>query len=140
MNARQLPTFVEGYGPVRPFTGIVPPPARVTRAATRVCPFRGSEKLLHDIDSAFDACDIRSGAMLSFHHHLRNGDQVLNAVLSVAARRRLTDLGIAASSLFPVHAPLVEHMRHGVVTRISTAYAAGQLLKHCRAVCFPRPC
>lgn len=118
MNARQLPTFVEGYGAVRPFTGIEPPPALVTRAATRVCPTRGGEKLLHDIDAAFDACDIRSGATLSFHHHLRNGDQVLNAVLSVAARRRLTDLGIAASSLFPVHAPLVERMRHGVVTRI----------------------
>lgn len=139
MNARQLPTFVEGYGPVRPFTGIVPPPARVTRAATRVCPFRGSEKLLHDIDSAFDACDIRSGATLSFHHHLRNGDQVLNAVLSVAARRRLTDLGIAASSLFPVHAPLVEHMRHGVVTRISTAYAAGPVAEALSRGVLPTP-
>jgi len=126
MNARQLPTFVEGYGPVHPFTGIERPPAEVTRAATRVCPATsGGDKLLRDIDAAFDACHIGSGATLSFHHHLRNGDQVLNAVLAVAARRGLTDLKIAASSLFPVHAPLVEHMRRGVVTRLCTAYVAG---------------
>lgn len=126
MNTRQLPAFVEGYGPVRPFTGTEPPPAVVTRAATRVSPVSGErDKQLRDLDAAFDACDIRSGATLSFHHHLRNGDQVLNQVLAVAARRGLTDLRIAASSLFPVHAPLVEHMRRGVVTRLTTAYAAG---------------
>lgn len=98
----------------------------MTRAAARVCPaVSGRDKVLHDIDAAFDACNIRSGATVSFHHHLRNGDQVLNRVLAVAARRGLTDLKIAASSLFPVHAPLVEHMRRGVVTRVTTAYAAG---------------
>ena len=107
-------------------TGIEPPPAVVSRAATRVCPTAsGSDKLLRDIDAAFDACCIGDGATLSFHHHLRNGDQVLNAVLEVAARRGLRELRIAASSLFPVHAPLVEHMRRGVVTRLCTAYVAG---------------
>jgi citrate lyase subunit alpha/citrate CoA-transferase len=126
MNVRHLQSFIEGYGQVRPFTGIEPPPAVVSRVATRVCPSRADgDKVLKSIDAAFDACDIRSGATLSFHHHLRNGDQVLNAVLDVAAKRGLTDLKIAASSLFPVHAPLVEHMRRGVVTKLSTAYAAG---------------
>jgi citrate lyase subunit alpha/citrate CoA-transferase len=125
MNANELPSWIEGYGLVRPYTGIEPPPAVVSRAATRVCPATGSDKLLRDIDAAFDACQIGDGATLSFHHHLRNGDQVLNAVLEVAARRGLTGLRVAASSLFPVHAPLVEHMRRGVVTRLCTAYVAG---------------
>jgi citrate lyase subunit alpha/citrate CoA-transferase len=126
MTARDLPLFVEGYGPVRPFAGVKPPPEVVGRAQTRVCPaVSGRDKLLRDIDAAFDACNIRDGATLSFHHHLRNGDQVLNQVLAVAARRGLKGLRIAPSSLFPVHAPLVEHMRSGVVTRLSTAYVAG---------------
>ena len=42
---------------------------------------------------------------LSFHHHLRNGDHVLNQVLAVAARRGLQGLRIAPRSLFAVHAP-----------------------------------
>ena len=126
MTARELPSFVEGYGEVRPFKGVEPAPAVVTQASTRVSPaVSGREKLLRDIDAAFDACNIRDGATLSFHHHLRNGDQVLNQVLAVAARRGLTGLRIAASSLFPVHAPLVEHMRSGVVSKLCTAYVAG---------------
>ena len=62
---------------------------------------------------------------LSFHHHLRNGDHVLNKVLEAAAGLGLRDLCIAASSLFPVHAPLVEHIRQGVVTRLDTDYMSG---------------
>jgi citrate lyase subunit alpha/citrate CoA-transferase len=123
---RALPALVDGYGAVRPFTGVEPPPAFVMRAGTRVHPTASAkDKRLRDIDAAFDACDIRSGATLSFHHHLRNGDQVLNQVLAVAARRGLTDLRIAPSSLFPVHAPLVDHMQRGVVTRMCAAYIAG---------------
>ncbi len=128
MNALRgrIPPMVEGYGPVVPFEGVRPPPACITRAAVRVAPFaRGRDKLLDDIEAAFDACEIADGATLSFHHHLRNGDQVLNQVLAVAARRGLRGLTIAASSVFPVHAPLVEHLRSGVVGRVTTAYMSG---------------
>jgi citrate lyase subunit alpha/citrate CoA-transferase len=126
MRQSSLPDVIAGYGPVRLFTGVEPAPPVVTLAPTRVCPFSfGRDKLLRDIDAAFDACRIGNGATLSFHHHLRNGDQVLNQVLAVAARRGLRDLRVAASSLFPVHAPLIEHMRAGVVTRLTTAYIAG---------------
>ena len=126
MSDRSLPAFVEGYGPIVAFDGIRPPPPTVERVATRVAPHtRGREKLLADIDAAFVACGIADGATLSFHHHLRNGDQVLNQVLAVAARRGLRNLTVAASSIFPVHAPLVEHLRRGVVTRLTTAYMSG---------------
>ncbi|HEU0200446.1 MAG TPA: citrate lyase subunit alpha, partial [Burkholderiaceae bacterium] len=68
MRTRELPTFIEGYGPVRPFAGAESAPAVVTRAAARVCPaVSGRDKVLHDIDAAFDACNIRSGATVSFH-------------------------------------------------------------------------
>lgn len=126
MTARELPSFVDGFGVVRPFTGLELAPSVVSRAPTQVCPaIHGRDKLLRDIDAAIDACGITDGTTLSFHHHLRNGDQVLNQVLAVAARRGLRGLRIAASSLFPVHAPLVEHMRSGVVDRLCTAYASG---------------
>src|SRR5574338_1219187 len=123
---RELPGHIEGVGAVRPYDGVQAPPEVVTRAATRLAPaVADRDKQLKNIEAAFDACGIQSGATLSFHHHLRNGDQVLNMVLAVAARRGLADLTVAASSLFPVHAPLVEHLRKGMVTKIYTAYMSG---------------
>lgn len=126
MTNRKLPAFIDGYGIVRAYSGLLSRPDIAQQAAVRIHPFSNhKEKVLKDIEAAFDACEIKSGATLSFHHHLRNGDHVLNRVLEVAAKRGLTDLRIAASSLFPVHAPLVEHIQRGVVTRITTAYVAG---------------
>jgi citrate lyase subunit alpha/citrate CoA-transferase len=140
MSTRLLPDFIDGYGTVRPFTGIEPPPETVTRVATRVSPsVPGRDKLLANIDAAFDACRIRDGATLSFHHHLRNGDAVLNAVLAVAERRGLRGLRVAASSLFPVHAPLVAHIRSGVVDRIVTAYMSGPVARAVSAGLLPTP-
>lgn len=125
-SPRPLPAFVEHYGPVTPFAAGAPPAEAVTLAARRLHVVRpGQRKRLRSIADAFDACELRDGAVLSFHHHLRNGDGVLNMVLEAAARRGLKGLTVAASSLFPVHAPLVEHVRSGVVARIVTSYVSG---------------
>jgi len=82
-------------------------------------------KALRDLAAAFDAFGIADGATLSFHHHYRNGDRLINAVLEEAARRGLRGLIIAPSSLFPVHAPLVAHIRNGVIGDVITDYAKG---------------
>lgn len=83
------------------------------------------DKFLCDLSAAFDAFDIKDGSVLSFHHHYRNGDRLINAVLDEAARRGLKGLTIAPSSLFPVHAPLVAHIQSGVIKEIVTDYAKG---------------
>ncbi|SAL57477.1 Citrate lyase alpha chain [Caballeronia humi] len=46
-------------------------------------------------------------------------------VLQEADRLGLRDLKIAPSSIFPVHAPLVDLIRRGVVSAIYTGYASG---------------
>ena len=121
-----LPERIEGYGQVRPFTGAFDNLGIATRAAVRLrSALPGRAKVLPSLEAAVRACELRDGATVSFHHHLRNGDGVLNAVMAEVARMGLRDLKVAASSLFPVHAPLVEHIRRGVVTGISTAYVAG---------------
>jgi len=126
MTQRSLPDTIPGYGRVAPFSGIVPPPAWVARAGQRIVPHvHGCDKLLDTLEAAFIACQISDGATLSFHHHLRNGDQVLNQVMAIAARRGLRNLKLAASSIFPVHAPLVDHIRSGVVTGLTTSYVSG---------------
>ena len=43
---------------------------------------------------------------VSFHHHLRNGDFVLNLVMGTIAEMGYKDIKLAASSIFPIHKQL----------------------------------
>ena len=79
-------------------------------------------KLRATIREAILFSGLQSGMTVSFHHHLRNGDYVLNAVMDEIAALGIRDLTVNASSLFDVHAPLKEHIKNGVVTRILTDY------------------
>jgi citrate lyase subunit alpha/citrate CoA-transferase len=111
MGPSIFPTCLEGYGDIRPYRG---------GKHSNV-----QNKLLTDLGAAFSACDVRDGAMLSFHHHLRNGDAVLNMVLAAAERRGLKGLHVAASSIFAVHEPLVGHIERGTVTGVSAGFISG---------------
>ena len=112
-----LPQDIPGFGPVRPFAGAYGARGEAGRAEAKSRGGAQRGKLLPGIRAAIEACGIRDGATLSFHHHLRNGDGVLNAVLAEVAAMGLRDIRVAASSIFPVHAPLVGHIRSGVVHR-----------------------
>ncbi len=118
---RPTPAILEGYGPIQPFSPAGRDPARAVERPPSARP----SKLLADLDAAIDACEIRDGATISFHHHLRNGDGVLNGVLDALARRGLRGLHVAATSVFGVHAPLVEHMRRGTVGSLSASFVSG---------------
>ena len=125
MNSH-IPDRIEGYGPVRPFAGAFANLGAVTRAPVRVHSARpGAKKVLPNIRAAIEACELKDGATVSFHHHLRNGDDVLRAVMAEIAALGFRDIRVAASSLFPVHAPLAAHIRAGVVTGLVTSYMAG---------------
>ena len=87
------------------------------------------EKLKTGLREALEAAGLRSGMTISFHHHLRNGDGVMNQVLDEAARMGVRDLTVQASSVFPVHAPLVGHIRSGVVTALETCYMSGPVAR-----------
>ena len=67
---------------------------------------------------------LRDGMTISFHHHLRNGDYVLNMVLDEAAKMGVKDLTVNASSVFDCYEPMLDHIRNGVVTGLETDYIA----------------
>lgn len=110
--------------PLETQTTVLGPAPDLTRAAERA-PATDSNKRLDDIDAVFDAFEIRDGAVLSFHHHYRNGDNLINAVIGRAQARGLKGLTLAASSLFPVHAPLVPLIEDGTIRHILTDYVRG---------------
>lgn len=87
-------------------------------------------KLVTTIKEAVELSGLKSGMTVSFHHHLRNGDYVLNMVMEEIARLGIKDLTVNASSLFDVHLPLIEHIKNGVVTNVSADYISGGLGRH----------
>ena len=79
-------------------------------------------KLCNSLKEAIEKSGLRDGMTISFHHHLRNGDYVLNMVLEEIAALGIKDLTVNASSLFDCHEPLLGHIENGVVTGLETDY------------------
>ena len=79
------------------------------------------------LEEAIKRSGLRDGMTISFHHHFRGGDKVVNMVVDKLAEMGFKDLKLAASSLSDVHAPLIDHIKNGVITGISTSGLRGAL-------------
>ena len=73
--------------------------------------------VIKGLDTFFQHFRAEDGMTLSFHHHLRNGDYVLNMVMENIHKRGFKDIKIAATSIFPCHEPLVEMLEDQTVTK-----------------------
>jgi len=80
--------------------------------------FPGEKKLLKSLREAIGKVELSDGMTISFHHHLRNGDAVVNMVVDEIAKMGIKDIKIASTALFPVHEKLIEHIKNGVITSI----------------------
>ncbi|MCQ2288339.1 MAG: citrate lyase subunit alpha [Muribaculaceae bacterium] len=79
------------------------------------------------LEDAIKATGLKDGMTISFHHHFRGGDKVVNMVVAKLAEMGFKNLHLAASSLSDVHEPLIEHIKNGVITKISTSGLRGKL-------------
>ncbi|MBQ7341241.1 MAG: citrate lyase subunit alpha [Oscillospiraceae bacterium] len=82
-------------------------------------------KQVKSLREAIVLAGLKDGMTVSFHHHLRNGDYVLNMVMEQIAELGIRDITVNASSVFDVHMPLVGHIRNGVVTGLAADYISG---------------
>ena len=96
-------------------------------------------KRVNSIREAVQLAGLKDGMTVSFHHHLRNGDYVLNMVMDTIAQLGIRDLNVNASSVFDAHAPLLEHMRSGVVTNLSADYIAATVGRAISRGILPNP-
>ncbi len=129
---KEIPDYIEGYGEVKHYRG---PFAKLPEGLKRQAPIvktvrPGEEKLLSSLEEAFLKIPITDGMTLSFHHHLRNGDNVINMVIDTAARLGIKDLKIASSGIFPVHEPLIGHIENGVVAGFDLNGMLGPVAKY----------
>ncbi|MBR5638584.1 MAG: citrate lyase subunit alpha [Muribaculaceae bacterium] len=79
------------------------------------------------LEDAIKKSGLKDGMTISFHHHFRGGDKVINMVVDKLAEMGFKNLHLASSSLIDVHKPLIEHIKNGVITKISTSGLRGDL-------------
>lgn len=89
--------------------------------------YQESSPKIATLEEAIRKCGLKDGMTISFHHHFRGGDKVVNMVVDKLAEMGFKNLSLAASSLQDVHAPLIEHIKNGVITEISTSGLRGEL-------------
>jgi len=85
-------------------------------------------KVVDSIAQALRDCGAKSGMTFSFHHHLRDGDYVVNMVMRAAIEELgLEELTIAATSLGGAHDPIAAYIESGKVVGIQTSGIRGRV-------------
>ena len=122
---RDIPESLRSLGRMEPFAGAWARNSLADGSRKLLSAGRPS-KVLENLDEAIRRSGLESGMTVSFHHHFREGDFVVNMVMDAIARAGIRDLTLAPSSLTSVHAPLLAHVRTGVIRRIYTSGLRGK--------------
>jgi citrate lyase subunit alpha/citrate CoA-transferase len=122
----EIPAEINGIGKVIPFDG-----SRYSGWINNA-PFvserhKESVKIVKNLKTAIERSGLQNGMTISFHHHFRNGDFVVNMVLETLAQMGFKDLVLAASSLSEIHTPVIEHIKKGLICKIETSGLRGEL-------------
>lgn len=87
----------------------------------------GRDKVVVSLTEAIQKCGLRDGMTVSFHHHLRDGDYVVNMVMEAIASLGIRDITVCASSLGDAHDPIVKYIEDGTITGISSSGVRGKI-------------
>lgn len=124
----ELPKYIEGYGEVKPYMGAFATKPEGVKYAPKISSSNQNEnKLIENLSEAIKRSGLKDGMTISFHHHLRNGDYVLNLVMEEIKKLGIKDLSIISSSLTKAHEPLLEHIKDGTVTSLHTSGLRGKI-------------
>ncbi len=85
------------------------------------------DKVVSSLTEAIRKCGLRDGMTVSFHHHLRDGDYVVNMVMEAIASLGIRDITVCASSLGDAHDPIVKYIEDGTITGISSSGVRGKI-------------
>lgn len=87
----------------------------------------GGSKLVKNLREAIKRCGIRDGMTLSFHHHFRDGDYVVNMVMEEIHSMGIKNITICASSLGKAQDGLVKYIEDGTITNIQSSGVRGEI-------------
>ena len=111
-------------------------------------PFAGAKKYRYTskvtrLSDALKKCGIKSGDTLSFHHQLRNGDNVVNMTLEAVRELGIKNIRMAQTAMFNVHNPIIDLIKDGVVNRVEGSINGvvgdyvSNILFHIQLFCVP---
>lgn len=117
---KDIPTvFAEQYGV---FEGELAHIHSYVESSRKINPVKPrDQKMVSSIREVIEKTKLKDGMTISFHHHFREGDFVMNMVMEEIAKMGIKNLSIAPSSIANVHEPLIEHIKNGVVTNITSS-------------------
>jgi len=90
INGKEAKPYI-GQGNTTPTGNKVGPPIRNGK--------NYDNKLLSSLEAAIDKCELKDGMAISFHHHLREGDLIINQVLDILAKKGLKDVRFKLSTV-----------------------------------------
>lgn len=90
----------------------------------------GHTKTLASIDEALEKVHLKDGMSISFHHHFRNGDYVMQLVIDRIRAKGIKDITLISSSLSPCHDFLIDCIQDGTITAIETSGLRSALGKY----------
>lgn len=127
----KLPEYIEGYGHVKPFTGAFSRDVKDAKTASHRIRLSkpGDKKICASIREAIEKSGLKDGMTISFHHHLRNGDGIVLAVVEEMSKMGIKDISICASSFTNAHEKLLTYIKAGVITALSTSGLRGEIGK-----------
>ncbi|PJC87337.1 citrate lyase subunit alpha [Vibrio sp. HA2012] len=119
---REIEIPAEGHANMKPFTDAHELTAHLLNKETK-----RSRKLYETLEDAIANSGLKDGMTISFHHSFRGGDKIINMAMDVIASMGFKNLTLASSSLSAIHAPVVGHIKNGVVSKIYTSGIRGDL-------------
>jgi citrate lyase subunit alpha/citrate CoA-transferase len=131
---REVPEYIEGIGKTDMFIGAweklkkgwmdevtIPPPNKAKLPHL--------SKICLTLEEAIAKTSPKNGMTISFHHHLRNGDNVLVRSIEILANMGIKNITLACSSLNEVHNPILKYLRDGTITKIWSSGIRGDIGK-----------
>jgi len=134
ITEKKIPNYIEGIGEIEHFQGawaklemgwmnetmaVLPAKAKLPH----------QNKICDTLQHAIAESRPYSGMTVSFHHHLRNGDNILVQAIDILASMGIKNITLASSSLNDVHDPILPYLTDGTITKIWTSGLRGELGK-----------
>lgn len=130
---RSVPLELPGVGVFAPYTSpfaMLGNPGSYGGTSIRLRrPAPAASKVVKSLQKAVELSGLKNGMTISFHHHLRNGDEVIPMVLDLLRDMGFKGLTLAPSSIPDVHDCIADYIRDGLITRLYTSGVRGELGK-----------
>ncbi|RKX88385.1 MAG: citrate lyase subunit alpha [Spirochaetes bacterium] len=140
---REIPEKIEGLGSVRPFRKLTLGRSDQKRNRANIKKPLITERvprISKNLEGAISRSGLKNRDRISFHHHLRLGDSVVEQVLFLLEQMGYRELILCVSSVMgPATAAVLRAVRGGVIRRIETTGLKSPLSEALQAGEIPEP-